>query len=144
MTTETIVSASVLIQIPFYDVDMMEVAWHGHYVKYFEQARCALLDKIGYNYLAMQASGYAWPVVSLKIKYIKPLRFQQTIEVKACLVEYENRMKIEYQVLDHHTQAVLTKGSTTQLAIDLRDESLCFACPQAFTEKVLPYKENIL
>lgn len=28
--------AEVLIEVPFHDVDVMKVAWHGHYVKYFE------------------------------------------------------------------------------------------------------------
>ena len=28
-------SASVELEVPFHDVDMMEVAWHGHYVRYF-------------------------------------------------------------------------------------------------------------
>ena len=31
--------ASVEITVPFHDVDMMEVVWHGHYTKYFEVAR---------------------------------------------------------------------------------------------------------
>ncbi|WP_343034423.1 hypothetical protein [Candidatus Methylobacter favarea] len=34
---------AVDIEIPFHDIDMMEVVWHGHYAKYFESARCALL-----------------------------------------------------------------------------------------------------
>ena len=44
-TPEARLQHSVEIEIPFHDVDMMEVAWHGHYVKYFEIARCALLDQ---------------------------------------------------------------------------------------------------
>ncbi len=36
--------------MPFFDVDSMNVVWHGHYVKYLEVARCALLDQIGHNY----------------------------------------------------------------------------------------------
>ena len=33
---------------PFFDIDSMDIVWHGHYAKYFELARCALLDKFGY------------------------------------------------------------------------------------------------
>ncbi|MGS0467376.1 hypothetical protein ACU8V3_09605 [Cobetia marina] len=36
-------SATVEMEVPFHDVDMMEVAWHGHYVRYLEIARCKLL-----------------------------------------------------------------------------------------------------
>ncbi len=34
----------------FHDLDPMEVVWHGHYVKYLEIARCALLEKWNYSY----------------------------------------------------------------------------------------------
>jgi len=29
--------ADVIIEIPFHDVDTMNVVWHGHYLKYFEK-----------------------------------------------------------------------------------------------------------
>ena len=51
------------ITIPFYDVDSMRVAYHGNYVKYLEEARCAyLLDK-EMTYGDMDILGYAFPVV---------------------------------------------------------------------------------
>lgn len=34
-------ASDVFIDIPFFDVDVMGVAWHGHYVKYLEIARGA-------------------------------------------------------------------------------------------------------
>ena len=40
------ISHSIEVEIPFHDVDMMAVAWHGHYVRYIELARCALLERI--------------------------------------------------------------------------------------------------
>jgi acyl-CoA thioester hydrolase len=58
----TKLSAEVMQEVPFHDVDVMEVVWHGYYVKYFELARCALLRRIDYDYPQMRASGYAWPV----------------------------------------------------------------------------------
>ena len=30
------------ITIPFFDLDPMNVVWHGNYIKYFEIARCNL------------------------------------------------------------------------------------------------------
>jgi acyl-CoA thioester hydrolase len=42
---KSIHQTSVDLEIPFHDVDMMQVVWHGHYAKYFEIARCALLEK---------------------------------------------------------------------------------------------------
>jgi acyl-CoA thioester hydrolase len=91
------------IEIPFHDVDVMHVAWHGHYAKYLEIARCALLDSVDYNYPQMEASGYAWPVIDMRIRYAQPLRFQQKIQVIADISEWENRLKIDYRIEDKAT-----------------------------------------
>lgn len=127
---------SIDIQIPFHDVDMMEVVWHGHYVKYFEIARCALLDKISYNYEQMRDSGYAWPVIDLRIRYAKPAVFGQTITVHAEIVEWENRLKINYQITDKLTGTRLTKGHSIQVAIDSQTKAMCFESPRVLLEKL--------
>lgn len=41
--------AEVEMQVQFFDLDPMQIVWHGNYVKYLEVVRCALLDKIDYN-----------------------------------------------------------------------------------------------
>ena len=93
---KTIHQTSVDMQILFHDVDMMEVVWHGHYARYFEIARCALLEKINYNYPQMRDSGYSWPVIDLRMRYIKPAVFEQIITVRAEIVEWENSLKLDY------------------------------------------------
>ena len=129
-------SISVDHEIPFFDVDSMEIAWHGHYIKYFEIARCALLEKLGYDYHQMAQSGYAWPIVDIRVTYVKPARFKQKIIIEARLVEYENRIKIQYIIFDHASGARLTKGHSVQVAIDLQNNELCFASPTVFLDKV--------
>ena len=112
------ISAEVLIKAQFYDLDPMQIVWHGNYARFLEEARCALLDLIGYNYPEMAKSGFVWPVVDMRIKYIRPVRFAQTVRVTAILTEYENRLRIEYRITDTATDELLTKASTTQLAVD--------------------------
>ena len=34
-------------KIEFFDVDSMDVMWHGNYIRYLESVRCAMLDDIG-------------------------------------------------------------------------------------------------
>ena len=67
------VEAEVVVKAQFYDLDPMGVVWHGHYARFMEQARCELLDKIGYNYEEMRDSGYLWPIVDMHIKYVRPI-----------------------------------------------------------------------
>ncbi len=57
MRSKGVLHIDTEILVPFFDVDSMNVVWHGHYVKYLEVARCALLDKIGHNYSAMSELG---------------------------------------------------------------------------------------
>lgn len=130
------ISANVQIEIPFHDVDVMDIAWHGHYAKYFELARCVLLDKIDYNYPQMRASGYAWPVVDLRIRYTHALRFQQQIKVMATLTEWENRMKIVYKIEDVASKKLLTTGYTIQVAVDMSTHTLLLASPDVLFDKL--------
>ena len=130
------IEAEIDIQVPFYDVDSMEVVWHGNYLKYFEQARCALLDKMDYNYIAMRESGYAWPVVDVRLKYIKPVRFNQVIKVHVQLTEYENRLRLEYVIRDAVSHEKLSQGYSIQVAVDMQTQEMQFVLPDIFRKKI--------
>ena len=132
----SLVTAEVDIKVPFHDVDLMAVAWHGHYLKYFEIARCALLDKIDYNYPQMRDSGYMWPVIDVRVRYIKPARFGQQLIVLASLVEYENRLKIDYVIRDADNQQRLSKGYTVQVAVTEGNQEMLLASPQVLFDKL--------
>src|SRR5580704_540452 len=94
------ISAGVVIKVQFYDLDPMGIVWHGNYPRFLEQARAALFDKISFGYDAMAKSGFAWPIVDMRIKYVRPIDISRTITVTATLVEYENRLKVNYLITD--------------------------------------------
>ncbi len=137
---QKILSATVVQRVPFHDVDMMKVAWHGHYIKYFEIARCALLDQLQYNYMEMKDSGYMWPIVDLKVKYVRPAKFGQYLEVTCTLTEYENRLVLDYLIRDQSTGTRLTKGRTVQVAVEITDGQageMQLVSPPVFEDKIL-------
>ena len=136
MRKEGVLQAEIELVVPFYDVDMMEVVWHGHYVKYFEEARCALLDKLGHNYRQMRDAGYAWPVIDLQLRYIRGAQFGQRIRVRADLVEWENRLKINYLITDVATGERMTRGSSVQVAVEIASREMLLASPRVFVEAV--------
>lgn len=123
-------------QIPFHDVDSMNIVWHGRYVKYFELARCQLLDSFNYGYEAMRDSGYAWPVVDMRIKYVRPLRFNQCIVIHTELKEWEHRLKVVYTVRDAESGEKLTSGFTIQVAVDMSNEEMLLESPDVVFEKL--------
>ena len=96
-------SVEVEMQVQFFDLDPMQIVWHGNYVKYLEVARCALLDSIHYNYVEMKASGYAWPVIDMQLRYVGSASFGQRLKLRADIVEWENRLKIDYLITDAQT-----------------------------------------
>ena len=122
-------SEEVVIEVPFHDVDLMGVAWHGHCVKYLEIARTAMMRKIGLDYPQLKDSGYMWPVVECHLKYIRPLRYGMRVRVKATLVECENRVKIAYLLSDDATGERLNKAWTVQLAVKADTGELAFELP---------------
>ncbi|MDG9926700.1 MULTISPECIES: acyl-CoA thioesterase [unclassified Pseudomonas] len=136
MRKEGVLQAEIEILVPFFDVDMMEVVWHGHYVKYFEEARCALLDKLGHNYRQMRDAGYAWPIIDLQVRYIRGAQFGQRIRVRADLVEWENRLKINYLITDVTTGERMTRGSSVQVAVEIATREMLLASPKVFVEAV--------
>ena len=129
-------SAEAEIQVQFFDLDPMEVVWHGHYVKYLEMARCALLDTIDYNYAQMKASGYAWPVIDMRLRYVDSARFGQRLKIRAEIVEWENRLKIDYLITDAASGHRLLRGSTTQVAVDMATREMCFVSPAVLLQKL--------
>lgn len=127
--------AQVEITIPFHDVDLMGIVWHGYYAKYFEIARCALLDRFDYNYAQMNASGYAWPVIDMRIRYPSSARFNETVVVTASISEWENRLKVDYEIRNRAGQR-LTRGYTVQVAVEIESGEMCFESPPVLFEKL--------
>ena len=130
------ISADVTIQVQFYDLDPMRIVWHGNYPRFFEQARVALFEKISFGYREMEESRFVWPVVDMRIKYVRPISLHQKIKVTATLVEFENRLKTNYLIADAETGEVLTKAHTIQVTVDRETRELCFETPPMLAEKV--------
>ncbi|MCU1740191.1 MULTISPECIES: acyl-CoA thioesterase [Pseudomonas] len=140
MRSRGVLHVDTEILVPFFDVDTMHVVWHGHYVKYLEVARCALLDHIGHNYTHMLESGYAWPVIDLQLRYVRGAVFGQKINVRANLVEWENRLKVNYLITDLASGERLTRASTVQVAVEIQSREMQLVSPKVFVtavEKVL-------
>lgn len=133
------IEARTTIQPEFYDLDPMNVVWHGNYVRYLEVARCVLLQRIGYTYQDMQRSGYAWPIVDLRLRYYRPLRFAQKFDVQVAIVEWENRLKMTYLLTDRATGARLARGHTVQVAVDLESEEMLWETPPVLRAKLAPF-----
>lgn len=133
---KTELSHEIELTPAFHDLDPMDIVWHGHYVKYLEIARCALLAQYGYDYPQMRDSGYAWPIVDMRLKYVGSATFGQPLRIRAEIGEWENRLKIDYRIVDVASGRVLTKAHTIQVAVDLATREMQYVCPAVLWQRL--------
>lgn len=131
-----LLSHDIPLSPAFHDLDPMDVVWHGNYPRYFELARCALLARFDYDYPAMRDSGYAWPVVDMRIKYIRPLVYGADLRVRATIVEWEHRLRIDYEIRPATGGRPLTRGHTIQVAVEMATGEMCYVCPPVLAERL--------
>lgn len=136
---KAVITSSVRREIPFYDVDSYRIVWHGNYPKYFELARCKLLEDIGYSYAEMEVSGYVFPVIEMQVKYVQPLLFRQVVDIEAQLVGWEDKLVFHYLIRDVDSGKRLTKGRTQQVAIAMPERITQFRSPDALRNAVQAY-----
>jgi len=124
--------ADIELEVRFHDVDMVGVVWHGHYLRYLENARWAFMNEMGYGLDRMLASGFVWPIVELQTKYLNPARFGNVLRVRVSLMEWESRLTLNYLVTRVADAARIVRGRTVQVAVDARSSELQFTTPLDF------------
>ena len=127
--------ATVSITVPYQDADPAGVVWHGNYFRYFDVARCALLDVLDYGYRAMEETGFGWPIVDTRVKYVKSVCYGEMITVTASLLEWEYRIKIAYTVRDESGEC-MTKGHTIQVAVNIGSGEMHLGAPDALETRL--------
>jgi acyl-CoA thioester hydrolase len=75
-------------------------------------------------------------VVDLQVKYVRPVRFAQKLKVRAQIVEWENRLRIEYVMRDAESGERVNRASSIQVAVDLKTGEMCFVCPQVLWDRL--------
>lgn len=105
-------------QVPFYDLDGIQMVWHGNYVKYMEDAREKFGAKYGFEYLHIFNSGYLAPVADMHIKYKNSARISELLNVKITYVPTRSaKMVFNYLITRKSDGAVIIEAQTTQLFV---------------------------
>lgn len=128
------------MRVEFYDVDSMNVVWHGNYVKFLEAARCAFLREIGYEYQDFARKGYALPVVKMEFKFIRPAFFGDEIEVSVCVSDCMTLLNLDYEISSR--AELLCKAKTSQACVHIDTRTTMFELPSGFYEALKRYEER--
>jgi acyl-CoA thioester hydrolase len=129
-------SQTTEVVVPFHDIDVMSVVWHGHFLKYLENARWALMDRLNYGFETMVASGYLWPIIEAHLRYVRAAKFGERLDVTASLVEWQNRLAINYLITDSGTRARVARAHTVQVAVERATGELQFVSPAPFVRQI--------
>lgn len=108
---------SIKIRIPFYDTDAMGVVHHASYLHYLENARIEWLRENGLSYAKMQEDKVHLPVIEINIRYRKPCRFDDVIEIIATPSMSGMRMIFDYQIKKDTGELVLN-ATTEHVLVD--------------------------
>lgn len=135
-------SITVEHTVAFYELDPMNVVWHGNYVNYFELARAALLDKIGLSYTTMHRLGYVWPVVKLQCKYIRSAHLGQRLAIQARITDYHNTLTMKFIIRDAVSGEIITKGETMQMAVHQETGESLLASPACMVNIIEKYLQQ--
>jgi acyl-CoA thioester hydrolase len=136
---KAIVSASAEATPQFYDLDPMNIVWHGHYPRFLELGRVAVMKRIGYNYEEMVDSGYAWPIIEMRMRYARPMKLNVPVKITAGIVEWENALRITYSILDAASGDRVMRASTSQVALRIGSSEMLWITPPVLREKLAPF-----
>ena len=130
--TKPLLEARVTLDVPFCDLDPMQVVWHGNYFRYFERGRQALLDAAGLDLYRIHGDeGYLFPVVRSAVKHIRPLRLRDRFECVARLLEARNKLVIDFELRLLPGGELCARGRTEQVAVRAESGQLEYRIPEA-------------
>ncbi len=125
----------VELEVPFHDVDLMRVVWHGHYYKYFEVARTKLLRSLGLDAGEIIGERYLLMVSDSSCRHINPLKYGDRFEVAAWFQDVENRLCIDFEIAELSSGRRCARGRTVLVSLDL-DGRLLVRTPRAILERI--------
>lgn len=109
-------------RIPYYyETDQMKIIHHSNYIRWFEEARIAYFESVGYDFPEQERQGIVCPVLTVNANYHKMVYFGDTVQIETRLTLYNGlRYGFSYTVKNADTGQICCTGTSTH----------CFLNPQ--------------
>lgn len=121
--------------VRYAETDQMGVVYHGNYAQYLEMGRVAWLKSLGISYKEMEENNIMLPVISLKVNFKKPARYDDLITVRT-LLKKRPEVKIEFDfVILNEAKEILAEASTVLVFMDMKRKRP-MKCPDYILEKI--------
>jgi acyl-CoA thioester hydrolase len=92
------------IRVRYAESDQMGYAHHAAYVVWLEEARIEWLRSIGESYRDLEAKGVLMPVVECRLRYRRPLRFDDQVDLETSIASSGPSRVTFTTVLTHQGQ----------------------------------------
>ena len=115
--TQRLHEVGVEFEVPFHDVDALRIVWHGHYYKYMELGRTALLRDRGIDVPEIGPNGYRLLLVESRCRYTFPLRYGDQGRVHAWFAALQPRLTIAYRIRNLTHDRCSARGQTELVAL---------------------------
>jgi acyl-CoA thioester hydrolase len=130
MTTDK-KSMEVKLSVPFFDLDPMQIVWHGNYLNYFEIARAALFEHYGVDlYSYYERYKLIFPIIRTSTKHIFPLRHRDQIIVRAVLVDARVKLVVDFEIRTAADGKICARGRTEQVTVKVPEMETIFSIPE--------------
>jgi acyl-CoA thioester hydrolase len=126
---------SVEHEVPFHDVDALRVVWHGHYFKYFELARTALLRSCGLDAGDLLGEHFQFVVIESHCRHVGPLRYGDRVRTNAWIRDHHHRVLIAFEVWNLTLDRRAARGHTALATLD-REGALLFETPAEIVRRI--------
>jgi len=123
-----------LHRVLYGDTDQMQVVYYASYLRFFEGARNEWIRGHGLAYTEIEAAGVFLPVVEAFVRYHRPARYDDLLEIETDVSTTRVRLRFDYQVRRRGDDAVLTEGHTVHVSVDREGRLVRF--PGWLTEKL--------
>jgi acyl-CoA thioester hydrolase len=132
-------TSTTSIRIHYALTDQMGVVYHGRYAEFFEIGRAEAIREFGYTYKDMEAMGIIMPVVELQVRYLRPVRYDETIFVKTELrsLPTDHKVTFHHEIRNEQDELVST-GFVTLYFMDAKTMQRT-NMPASLYEKLQPY-----
>ncbi|MBC7525190.1 MAG: acyl-CoA thioesterase [Flavobacterium sp.] len=111
----------IIVRVRYSETDQMGVVYHGSYIPYFEIGRVEWLRNKGISYKDLEDDGIALPIVSMKLDYKKPARYDDVLTITTKLAFYSG-VKIEFDCEIHNeNEELLTIAHFILVFVDVKN-----------------------
>ena len=107
-------------RVHYYETDKMVVVHHSNYLRWFEEARTDILEKMGIECGKIEQEGILFPVLKVEANYRRMLYFGDMVSVKTYITKYNGiKVTIEYEVIDDKTGKLCNNGYSEHCFLNL-------------------------